>query len=424
MLVAGALVLFLGRSLPGAEGTMRIVLPILPTEKRAVSEADRAEAENDYRKAGAAAERKNGREAMRWALRVLHKNPDHEGVRAALGYRLYQGSWRTAWEIDRLERGFVDHPVFGWMPASHVKRYEAGQRLLGPSRWVTVEEETRSRREMRNGWTISSEHYELRTNHSLEEGVRTIRRLEHLYRAWKLLFFEYLFSEETLVRMFRARPDGSMPPRHEVFLYRNRKDYVENLKGLDRRIAQTNGYYYPDRSRAYFFPVDPEMDEFTSEVVRKTLFHEGTHQLFQEARRTKLPGSRSNFWLVEGIAMFMETLRIEEDRYVLGDPEDDRLYAAKAHKTRHDFYVPFGALVKIGGARFQAHPQIVRLYSQSAGMTHFLMFWEEGRYRGAVVALLRQLYDGTDRADSLEKLTGLTSEELDARYAEFLETVP
>jgi hypothetical protein len=52
------------------------------------------------------------------------------------------------------------------------------------------------------------------------------------------------------------------------------------------------------------------------------------------------------------------------------------------------------------------------------------MFAEEGRYRGALFELLRRTYRNEATPETLSELTGLSYEELDARYEKFLKTIP
>jgi hypothetical protein len=417
--------------LPAAEEGMSIVLPMPNTDPVRVSQEQEEIAENLYRQAVAAAENKQGLEAMRLAVKVMEANPDHEIVRGILGFTLFKGQWRTNWEIDRLEKGFVDHPVYGWIPKEFAVPYESGKRMIPKTGWVSVEEDNRFHADIRNGWQVATEHYDLWTNHSLEEGVRMSRRLEHLYRAWKMLFFNMLLSEEKSAKLFTEPLPNIPSPRHRVYVFRNKPDYVvflQNLEqGFEAQLRASNGFYHPRRLISYFFPVSGNMDEFEADTVRKALYHEGTHQLFQEARpKSNLPGVRNNFWIVEGIAMFMETFRIEGDRYKLGDWGDSRLFAAKAHRFEPDylFYLPFEQTVALGKEKFQTHPRLARLYSQSAGMTHFLIFSRNGRYRYGLLELLRQVYSGAARQDTLSKLTGRSYQELDQEYTEFLKTIP
>jgi hypothetical protein len=408
-----------------------LILPILNIDPVSVSQEQKEIAENFYRQAVMAAEKKQGLEAMRLAVQVLATNPDHEIVRRIFGFQLFNGQWRTGWEIEWLKKKFVDHPVFGWMPSEFTAEYESGKRMIPQIGWGNVETDNKFHADIRNGWQIATEHYDLLTNHSLEEGVRMSRRLEHLYRAWKMLFFNTLLNEEKLAKLFTESPPTTTLPRHRICVFRNKQDYVYFLKdleqGFEAQLRESNGFYHPQRFISYFFPVSADMDTFDADTVRKTLYHEGTHQLFQEARpKSNLPGVRNNFWIVEGIAMFMETFRIEENQYKLGNQEDSRLFAAKAHRfdPEYFFYLPFEGTVALGRKDFQTHPRLARLYSQSAGMTHFLMLSQNGRYRYATLELLRQVYTGAARPNSLSKLTGRSYQELDKEYTEFLKNVP
>ena len=410
-------------------GPDRIYLPRLPLELGTGEngpvpfELREKYAEEQFQRAKRAAEKNRGNLAMQLAIAAIEANPDHEEIRKLLGFKLYENCWRTAWEVDRLRKGGVDHPVFGWMPKEHVERYLAGERFV-KSRWIPAAEEAKLRTNIANGWEIDTEHYRVLTDLSLEEGVRLSRRMEHLYRAWKLLFFRFQLTDDTLSRMFRGTIPSGAPPRHRVLLYRNRSDYVANLRSIEPNtevLELSGGSYYPATKTAYFFPVDDSMDAFDAEFIRKTPYHEGTHQLFLETRPAKLPGQTANFWIIEGIAMFMETLRVEDAHYVLGDADDDRLEAARRHK-RDGYYVPFDVLVQLNQEAFVSFPQFQRLYSQAAAMTHFLMLAEDGRYRDGVVQLLRLVYSGADRVNSLSVWTERSFQQLDEEYGRFLKS--
>jgi len=282
------------------------------------------------------------------------------------------------------------------------------------------------RSDIRNGWEITTEHYSLKTSHSLEKGTETARQLEQFYRSWQLLFLGFLLDDSVLQRLADGKVISLAAQRYQVFLYRDKQDYIACLQGIEPRIALSNGYYFTKTKRAYFFPPSDDMEEFDAETVRKTIFHEGTHQLFQENHFAPklIPGMRQNFFLVEGIAMFAETFRIEErngkNYFVFGDRDNDRLAAAEHHLRNEKFYVPFGNLVRMSGEDFQSHPKLAKLYSQAAAMTHFLMFADNGKYRESTVQLLRLIYAGQDKQDSLSTLTGKSYEELDKDYIEFM----
>ena len=174
------------------------------------------------------------------------------------------------------------------------------------------------------------------------------------------------------------------------------------------------GVYVASVHRAYFFAGEEYKD--------RTLYHEATHQLFEESRPVVANvGARFNFWIVEGIAMFMESLRREGDYWTLGGLDVARMHAARVRLLRDDFYVPLAEFTRYGMKRVQTDPRIATLYSQAAGLTHYLVFANDGRYRDALVGYLTAVYTGRDNPSTLARLTGHTYDDLDRRYREFIE---
>ena len=180
-------------------------------------------------------------------------------------------------------------------------------------------------------------------------------------------------------------------------------------------IEVSIGAYVEQTGRAFFFPDEKD--------GQRTLYHEATHQLFHESRPVVGGvGRKVNFWIVEGIALFMESLRQEDGYYVLGGFDDDRLHAAKYRLMRDHFYIPLSEFTTYGMNRIQKDPRIGTLYSQAAGLTHFLVFFEGGRYRDALVSYLVAVYTGRNNRDTLRRLTGVADyEELDRQYRKFIE---
>jgi hypothetical protein len=72
----------------------------------------------------------------------------------------------------------------------------------------------------------------------------------------------------------------------------------------------------------------------------------------------------------------------------------------------------------------QHHAEIKKVYSQSAGMTTFLMHGGQGRFREPMVRYLQAVYAGKDDGETLAELTGESYDALDKGYAEFLKSLP
>ena len=352
---------------------------------------------------------------FRLALEALRADPDHEAARRVFGYQQYEGRWHTAYEVRKLRAGMVWHAKFGWLPKANVARYEQGERLFG-SRWVSQEADARAHRNIESGWDIESEHYLIRTNHSLEAGVDLALRLENLHRLWQQLFVGFYAPDTYGEALLAGRAPARFIdlPRFHVTYFRSREEYLHALAAKMPGLAITSGLYRAADHVAYFYAGGDDTE--------RVLFHEATHQLFQQSRRPGPDvGGRANFWIVEGIAMFMESLHREDNCYVLGGLGDPRIVAARYHLLKQDFCVPFAQVTGLGMRDLQTHANIAKLYSQMAAMTYLLLFTDGGRYRDALVGYLSAVYNGSQDPNLLARLTGASYAELDQSYREFIE---
>lgn len=356
--------------------------------------------------------------AVQLLLEAARENPDHETLRRILGYQPYQGAWRTDYEVRKLRAGQVWDDRFGWLPKSHLPRYQRGQRYY-QGRWIHAEEDAQLHADIHHGWEIETEHYVIRTNHSLEAGVALGQKLERLYRVWRQLFYRYYTTEGQMARWFTLQAKGQGPPwpQHHVVYFKNREEYLAALREAIPEIDKTIGLYFAPTRRCYFFAGD--------EFEDRTLLHEATHQLFHETRPVSPHAGRAaNFWIIEGVAMLMETLREEGDWLVLGGWEDQRIQAARYRLIEENFYIPLAELCSYGMEKLQSHPRIASLYSQAAGLTHFLVFYEGGQYRDALLSYLIAVYTGRDNPATLARLTQTSYAQLDRQYRAYMEAGP
>lgn len=352
--------------------------------------------------------------ACRLANEVLREDPDHGPARQALGYVRVDGRWRASYERDRIRRGEVWHDRFGWIAREDVAEYEQGMRRSG-STWISAEEDQRRRSRVENGWEVGTAHFQITTNDSLEAGVRTARRLETLYALWRQVFADFWIREGSQQRRFLHGDLFRFTGRpFQITVFRTRDQYVRALRRHQPMIAMTLGIYFDRHRRSYFFA--------GLEQHPGTLYHEASHQLFHESRQaTRQVGKWNNFWIVEGIAAYMESLRNERDYWVLGGRDADRIVAAKSRLERDGFYVPFGELVRMGTDDIQRDPEIQKLYSQMASAATFLMHYDTGRYRAALMQYLRTVYERRAAPGTLAQLTGTRYDVLDEQYREFLQ---
>ena len=279
---------------------------------------------------------------------------------------------------------------------------------------VNLEEEKAYRtKKVPSGWEVETEHFEITTTDTQEAARATGERLEELHLVWRQLFADYWFTQAELERRFNGAASRMIEPNHKVLLFADKQQYVDYLKRDEPGIAVSLGYY-AERPRTAYFYNDPG--------TVTTQFHEATHQLFHERqRRGKSAGIDDNFWVVEGIATYMESLQQGDGYYVAGGPGAYRLQFARYRALTEQFYIPLREFVAMGRAETQAAgDNLPRIYSQAAGLAHFFMDAADGKYRQAFVEYLDAVYRDKADATTLERLTGQRYEELDRQYLKFL----
>lgn len=262
-----------------------------------------------------------------------------------------------------------------------------------------------------------TEHYRVRTNHSLESGVQLAARLERLYDAWRQVFVRYYLNDLELGTLLQGGGwPRRTPIRHQVVYFSNRKQYNAALKMQQPYIEMTTGYYERKAKTAYFFA--------SEEQDWENLYHEATHQLFSETRRTSSDiGREANFWIIEGIACFMESV-VESGTYcTIGGPDAQRLINARRRLLLDKTYVPLAELTAMGINDVQSDRRIQQLYAEFSGLTYFLMFDQDGRYRNDLVDYLSTIYVAKDEPATLSELTKTSFGDLDLQYRRFIERI-
>ena len=314
-------------------------------------------------------------EAYRLLHEILFLDPSHPQAAKILGLGRLTNRPRAV-----LAR--VSHPLLGWA----ARRY----------------------------WTITSRHFKIVTNRSARAGVDLAEQLEMLHIAWRQLLFP-LWSNAELLSQRWQDPGTALGPekKHQVVLFADRKEYVEMLTASQSRINLTSGFYQYDTGIAFFYMANPAPTTIWN--------HEVTHQLMQEMRpAVNEVGRDQNFWIVEGIALYMESLRQHDCYLTVGGFESNRLQYARYRRMTERFYVPLERLVLMGRDHIQMDDRIGRLYSQSAGLAHMLMDGNGAEHRQGLLKYLDQVYRGEDNSRTLAELTGRAMDKLDDEYGRFL----
>ncbi len=320
--------------------------------------------------------------AYRLVHEVLHEDPDHARARHVLGYSKSERGWRHAARRPSRRRNRGSHPQFGWASNKY--------------------------------WRVDSEHFELTTNASARAGQQVATYLERVHTAWQQLFYPYWTVPGRLAARFQGEDRSLGPDRvFAVVLFSDRNEYMQQLSRSEPRIGMSVGYYSQNHKTAFFYAGD--------DAARTTWVHESTHQFFQESG-TVAPqvGERENFWVVEGVALYMESLLDHGAYATTGGVDADRLQFARFRKLSQGYYVPLDQLVGYGREQMQKDANIRQLYSQSAGLTHFLIHGNEGRWMRPFVDYVMTVYRGVGQHQTLQARIGQPYAQLDQSYPGFL----
>ncbi len=353
---------------------------------------------------------------------IVAHDPDHERARELLGFVDYEQRWVTPQAKALFRRGYVWHDDFGWILEKNRDRYIKGERLVD-GRWMSPAKEAEIRRDFHKAWEVRTDHYLIRTNHSLERGVQLGKALEDFHEFFHQTFAAFFTDPEQLQQLFNGRSKNGtkVGEPYNIHFYRDREEYVERLAPHFPSIGVTNGIYLPggpDARTAHFYH-DPTGNH------EATLYHEATHQLFYESYPQNRPvADKGHFWIVEGIACYMESFQRTKGEFSAGDPHYIRFAGARFNYIEQKYYVPLQQFVGMGMQQFQADPMLAKNYTQASGLVHFFMHYDEGRYRDALVAHLSQLYSGNARKrehpQQLDELSGETFGDLDRLYGEYV----
>lgn len=266
-----------------------------------------------------------------------------------------------------------------------------------------------------------TDHFEILSRASDLESKRVAEALEREYWVWTQVFFPVWEGRDQIALLAKdwnldtttaSEHLATLSPRtrlksrgrHRVVLLADANQYRATIQNAFQEtdaaaVAASTGFYSDTQRMSFFFPARD----------LATLHHEVCHQLFTEAsahatrRRPNsnlaLPtATTKDFWLIEGIAGYMESLRYADGLAFVGGWESPRLQLARYQALIAG--VPIATLEELRGTRnkIQSQPDLSRWYSQSSLHTHHLMD----------VA-------GTDaRRDLLKYLVDLYSNRLDA----------
>ena len=265
--------------------------------------------------------------------------------------------------------GQVFDERFGWIPSGDVPRYEKGENAIRAANGSAAAEDARLHASIKS-WLADRDRALRRDDESQPRSGRAARRRSSngLNEIWRQVFRDVLHDG--------SRVDEALSRRHAATA--RRQAASSRAVPRPRRIQRgPQADAADDRRDARLLLVRQPHRPISSPATGQndaTLYHEATHQLFQEARTAVRDlGRKNNFWVVEAIACYMESLAEHEGYYTLGGADEGRMPAARQRVLEDDFYVPLAEMVTFSRDALQHDPRLPKLYSESSGLTNFLM---------------------------------------------------
>jgi hypothetical protein len=348
-------------------------------------ELRRQHAASLFASAKAASDSGDAAKSYQLLFEVLREDPDHAEARRILGYSKIGSEWKLPGAEKATPRQPPNnHPQLAWRA--------------------------------RGWWSLETPHFRISSNHSAAEISEAGKQLENLDALWRQVFFHYWSTPQTLTARFAGsnQPLAEERPKMQVVLFKTRQEYANYVGAKNPKATGTLGLYDDKQRIAYFFAGDKS--------VYPTWFHEGTHQLFQEAvaGTRDEPGQERDFWALEAAALFMESLTEHAGCWTVGGWESDRLQFARYRVLSGDLNLPLAKIGEMTRAQIQQSDDIGRIYTQAAGLGHFFMNYEHAPYRSNFLDLVTALYRGEKTDGLLAMKTGQSLEKLDEQYRAFL----
>ncbi|MBX3422605.1 MAG: hypothetical protein KF752_13710 [Pirellulaceae bacterium] len=260
-------------------------------------------------------------------------------------------------------------------------------------------------------------HFQLLSRADAKLTSQMATQLEQFYAIWCQCFYEYWAPPGLLkARLEGSNPPWPQPPRMEVVLLSDRTEYLRVLGIAESRIEVSVGYYNPYRRRCYFYP---------SEQLSETLQHELTHQLFAQASRLALNGDQENLaggWIIEGIALYMESLDKRPFDWTVGGIQSRRLQTARYRALRDQHWPSWTEFCQSTLAQWKHAPDISLNYAHAAGLVHLYLdlMDDQPASRDAILRYLAGVYASAAQPADLLQILGQDESAAQVRYRQLM----
>ena len=337
----------------------------------------------------------SGKKAGSYAYQLLHEvlfyDRDHLVTRKILGHKRQKNGWSVAPDSLRSKKATRPHDFVQWPAQSYV-------RVLTP-------------------------HFEIESDAEEALIAYLARELEQTYLIWRQVFYDYWGSSDAVKRWIDGAGTASRSRRrYRILFFKDRASYMQQLGPLVPGIEVSTGYYDSKAELSFFYDGEKKSED--------TWRHELTHQLFRESgRATNQKAFESQFiWLDEGIATYAEsTVKNQHpfgEYYTLGGFDSRRIQYARFRRFLENYFIPSKELSGLGRIQLQQRPDLVKIYSESAGLAELLMNSDHGALQPKLNQFLKIMYQGKVKPGRFQSAIGKTFLQLDEQYVDFLKIQP
>jgi hypothetical protein len=332
---------------------------------------------------------------------LLQADPDNERAHKSLGEQKIDGRWLRPFEQEQWRAGLAWDDKGGWVPIKSRDRLEQGD-LYDPAtkQWGKAADLNKLHGVTSNMWKLESEHFQLISSADHAVNVKLLIRMEAFFlQAFRHydLFFAGKGSGNTASLIF-----GVLPAKKKmtVYFYRDEAQFREHAKPPTTWAA---GFYSGGKHASFFYG---RGSSFSVDLMQ----HELTHQILGEFSDG---GGGGGAWLTEGAAVYLQYADFRNGTLSLGGLKDNARVAEyrrnlRGGKKEHSLKY----MLETFGPRGDWDQGDISMNYRGAGaVVFFLMSFDGGRYRGDLIALLRDAYFGTPRP--VEEYFGISIAGLD-----------
>ncbi len=364
-----------------------------------------------------------GYEVVLWTLQY---DPDNARLRKALRQKPWtdersgETRWYAPFDHAHARSGEIDDPRYGWVTPDDLQRLRSGE-VRFDAQWLPKGRVEKLRRHWSGRWKHETEHFVIHTNADREGAVRFGREIERFYSfLFRVLVDFYAFEDPAeAIRLVLRRGKDLGRRKLRLHYHRSRESYLSEietdplLRAAGRALTtQSAGFYWGQNGRAYFY-AGPRGPDVT------TVFHEVTHQILGETYPTV---ARPPAWLVEGIAVFMESAVVRgqcgTERLLVGAKPPPGVISVNRASNINAFIRNLGTTESFHAGRRHEH------YATAGAIVHFFLLHRDGLLRRPFIRYAREAHQNDLPEEptpigTLYNYLDLTEDELQVEWEAF-----